>query len=302
MNKLLVVLVLLLVLGSAVAIAGEPVNVLSNYFFHSRQDLEEIPNDYTSMEKDGSSAQGAMIRDFPAVGAASFDEAQKPSVSLFNGDLAFSVPLTSVSDVNDLSLGLSLNYNSHIDQLTRPENWDGAQPGWVGAGWSLDVGSINYDVENYKMYITAPGVSGELLGDGFSGDKVVEYDPYTQVFIDGYTPGLEQGEVVLTDGTIYEFDHSRQAPKFERKTTVYSSIAWTQKYNEEWNAYGYDSPYVQHSAFLNSPDFTSEDTQIIDDIDSVPPTQYGVVTSDDNCYLPTYYQGWPMYGPITSSH
>jgi RHS repeat-associated protein len=96
--------------------------------------------------------------------------------SLFTGDVAFSVPITSVGGVT-----ISLNYNSNIQTLVKLSN-SVQQAGWVGLGWTLELGSIKADingtrdVNDDKYYFVSSTGTSELIHQSGNDFILKEYN------------------------------------------------------------------------------------------------------------------------------
>lgn len=83
--------------------------------------------------------------------------------NLFTGDVNFALPIASIG-----GLDLALSYNSNVHPIITTPNWK-SQSGWVGVGWTLEIGSITADINKTidpsddKYYYQGSEVSSELL-------------------------------------------------------------------------------------------------------------------------------------------
>jgi hypothetical protein len=75
-----------------------------------------------------------------------------PQVGLNAGGLNYSYPLSLPAGPGGFQPSLPLNYSS--GSVNENHGWQSASP-WVGQGWSLDLGSINWAQENVTPNGTA---------------------------------------------------------------------------------------------------------------------------------------------------
>jgi YD repeat-containing protein len=124
--------------------------------------------------------------------------------SQFTGDVAFSIPLARMGGVD-----VMLRYNSNVHTIVGAENRY-SPPGWVGVGWSLNLGSIHADINNTKdpsddrYFYVGPDFSSELIPA--SGNEYFLRD-YRHWKIERLvTEGTLVGwTIILEDGTIQRF-------------------------------------------------------------------------------------------------
>lgn len=126
--------------------------------------------------------------------------------SLFTGDVSFSVPVGSIG-----SMGVNLSYISNIHKLIHAGIKD-APTGWVGLGWSLNLGSIVADnngtrdaTDDHYFYISSSGTS-ELISIGASNDFRLKEYQYWKITRSLDSEGNIIGWTIVTDdGTTMRF-------------------------------------------------------------------------------------------------
>jgi len=126
--------------------------------------------------------------------------------NLFTGTAAFSIPITSIGGLN-----VALNYSSNVHKLVRAGNQT-QQAGWVGLGWTLNLGSIiadingTQDVSDDRYYYVSSEGTTELIN--ISGDdfmlKEYKYWKITRK-VDPITHNLVGWKIVMDNGIIMRF-------------------------------------------------------------------------------------------------
>ncbi len=141
--------------------------------------------------------------------AASLPTIDSFQVSEFIGAGTYSMPFWTPPGPGGLQPSLSLSYNSQmIDNSSLY-----TQASWVGAGWSLDTGSIirimhdtDDDTSDDTFTIAVAGIGSTLLPVNESG-TVTTYrtadESYNKIEYDSST---ESWTVTTTTGTVYEFE------------------------------------------------------------------------------------------------
>ena len=117
--------------------------------------------------------------------------------SVFTGAAAYKVPIEVPPGRNSMTPEISLVYNSYLGN------------GWVGVGWTLDMGAIqrstkfglDYTADNYVF--TSSGSKDDLVarsewGTGYYGNKIEE--TFSKYYFNNTTGGWE---VSTKDGTRY---------------------------------------------------------------------------------------------------
>ncbi|MBV6419610.1 MAG: hypothetical protein DAHOPDDO_00833 [Ignavibacteriaceae bacterium] len=136
--------------------------------------------------------------------------------SLFTGDVAFSVPITNIGGIS-----VALNYTSNVHKLVRADNKD-AQAGWVGLGWSLNLGSIVADINGTRdvsddkyFFVSASGSSEMILISG--NDFMLKEYQYWKITrsVDG-NGNLIGWTIILDDGTKMRFGN------YDKNTSTFS--------------------------------------------------------------------------------
>jgi YD repeat-containing protein len=135
--------------------------------------------------------------------------------SQYTGDVSFSVPLTKVGAVP-----VQLQYNSNVSkQLTADSNL--APTGWIGLGWSLNVGSIVGEISNTPdvdddkyFYVDADGCSEIMQPD--SGVFELQNCKAWKITCNRTSAGYVKGwTIVREDGTIMRFgNYDRDSADF----------------------------------------------------------------------------------------
>lgn len=141
--------------------------------------------------------------------------------SLFTGDVAFTVPITTIGGIN-----IALNYNSNIHKLVHANNKN-AQAGWVGLGWSLNIGTIAADIngtidvsDDRYFYLSSSG-STELVPISGNVFMLKEYQ-YWKITrsLDG-NGNLTGWTITLDDGTKMRFgNYNKDTDVFLFDTTL----------------------------------------------------------------------------------
>jgi YD repeat-containing protein len=135
--------------------------------------------------------------------------------SQYTGDVSFSVPLTKVGAVP-----VQLQYNSNVNkQLTADSNL--APTGWIGLGWSLNVGSIVGEISNTPdvdddkyFYVDADG-SSEIMQPDSGVFEPQNYKAW-KITCNRTSAGYVKGwTIVREDGTIMRFgNYDRDSADF----------------------------------------------------------------------------------------
>lgn len=118
-------------------------------------------------------------------------------VGLFSGGAIYSTELQLPAGAGGLTPRLTLTYDGTAPNGMYGPNGEGS--GWVGIGWSLNLGSIN------KERLTLNGVSEELVRDGDSNRYHTKHETFFK--IESHVNGDGAGHWLVTDkgGTQYYF-------------------------------------------------------------------------------------------------
>jgi RHS repeat-associated protein len=119
-------------------------------------------------------------------------------VALFTGDAAFSYELDTPAGAGGLRLPLTLRYSGALpNAMTSETNYDG---GWVGAGWTLDLGQIQAPKDR-PAAITLDGLSGEMVDHtqlayaaGTVTEPDLDADPFPTERCDQFFGGYDAGD------------------------------------------------------------------------------------------------------------
>ena len=164
----------------------------------AQEQLKSEGKSYKGKQSRGkqSSTLGASDRDFSGE-------------SLFTGDVAFSVLITSIG-----GLQVALNYSSNVHKAVWASNAV-QQSGWIGLGWSLQFGSIIADHNNTAdesddryFYVDGNG-SAELILESGSSYRLKDYKYWK---ITKHSGAFASGwEILREDGTIMRFGNYNHA-------------------------------------------------------------------------------------------
>src|SRR5437867_1786372 len=123
---------------------------------------------------------------------------------LYTGDVSFSIPITTIG-----GLGVTLQYNSNVHTQVRADN-NVLQSGWVGLGWTLNLGSIiadennTKDITDDKYFLMNESGRHELIVESAASNsfklKDYRYWKISRHLQNGYPIGLT---VIRYDGTKY---------------------------------------------------------------------------------------------------
>ena len=137
------------------------------------------------------------------------------NVSLYTGDLTFPVALATVGGVE-----VKLQYNSNIFKRVRSDNRL-SPSGWVGMGWSLNLGSIHAEISNTAdvwddHYYYSDGDGSSEIVQLSTGEFVLQDGRPWRITRDTNVSGYVQGWVIIKDdGTICRFgNYDRTAGAF----------------------------------------------------------------------------------------
>jgi len=125
--------------------------------------------------------------------------------SLYTGDVAFSAPITEIGGV-----AVALAYNSNVHKLVRADNAV-LQAGWVGLGWTLNLGSNTADINNTRdvsddryFYIAATG-SSELLLQSGNSFRLKDYQYWLITRHLDVSGNIIGWTIIREDGTTYRY-------------------------------------------------------------------------------------------------
>jgi hypothetical protein len=148
------------------------------------------------------------------------------SINLFTGDLSLPLNLISLPGKGDLSIDISINYNSNIQDVVEVWNLD-APTSAVGLGWSLSSSQIIVDNkmtgnrEDDEYYLSEGGVSTRLVCIG-SNSGVKSYRTKTfSNWIITFTASQEKWEITKEDGTKFIYGDQNSS-----RNTVQWIVKW----------------------------------------------------------------------------
>lgn len=124
--------------------------------------------------------------------------------SLFTGDVAFSI---AISDAKGVTAALRYNSNAHKAVIADNKV---SQSGWIGLGWSLNLGSIQGDINNTrdpgddKYFFVGPDFSSELIHDTGNSFMLREYR-YWKITREVSNSNIVGWTIVHEDGTIQRY-------------------------------------------------------------------------------------------------
>jgi hypothetical protein len=159
-------------------------------------------------------------------------------VSEFTGAATYSYPLWTPPGAGGMTLPLSLNYNS---QAVDDTLLGLTQSGWVGMGWSLDVGYVRRNDGSSKLVtsddtfsVVAGGISSRIVQ--ISGGYMAEEADFTRV---EYTNNT--WKIWTKDGAVYTFggsDESRAKTLFVNDCEADPMVTWYWGLSSVTNKFG----------------------------------------------------------------
>lgn len=174
-----------------------------------------------------------------------------PQSSLFTGAATLSVPIIVPPGRADLAPNLSLNYNSY------------QKNGWIGLGWSLDLGSIQRSTKHGVSYADdeyvamAGGSSSELVsrndwGSNYYGSKIE--GEFSKFYFNTATDGWE---VTAKDGRKFFYGTTSASRQYNPYYT-YNVFKWCLDRVEDVNGNYMTLSYTkdQGQIYLDRIDYT----------------------------------------------
>lgn len=156
---------------------------------------------YKRVAADGQSYKGKA----KTTGSGTGSDRDFSGESLYTGDVAFSAPITEIGGI-----GVALTYNSNVHKLVRADNAV-LQAGWVGLGWTLNLGSITADINNTRdvsddryFFVDAAGGSELILQSGNSF-RLKDYQYWLITRHLDASGNLIGWTIIREDGTIYRY-------------------------------------------------------------------------------------------------
>ncbi len=149
------------------------------------------------------------------------------SVSLYNGQVSFPLPLLDVPGRNGLDLTIALAYNSNV--LTQATTWNLMAPtGMLGLGWMLPIDRIlatsgeSAIPGGRQFYFAGAGTSGELVATGTTDDGSISFALTGYAFWKIlYDPSRERWEITRENGDTFIYGDSTSG-----RDTVQWGVAW----------------------------------------------------------------------------
>jgi RHS repeat-associated protein len=191
-------------------------------------------------------------------------------VSEFTGAATYSYPLWTPPGAGGMTLPLSLNYNS---QAVDDTLLGLTQSGWVGMGWSLDVGYVRRNDGHSKLVtsddtfsVVAGGISSRIVQ--ISGGYMAEEADFTRV---EYTNNT--WKIWTKDGAVYTFggsDASRAKTLFGNDCEADPMVTWY------WGLSSVTNKFGQSVTVSYAP----KQTQTIRTPRCSPPPEYAYYTNE----------------------
>ena len=184
--------------------------------------------------------------------AASLPSIDSFQVSNFTGAGTYSMPFWTPPGPGGLQPSLNLSYSSQVIDSSSLYT----QASWVGAGWSLDTGSIvrimhdtDDDTSDDTFTISVAGIGSTLLPVSESG-AVTIYRTANESFNKiEYDSSTEIWTVWAKTGTVYEFDHRVKTHTTDgcAATSGDLNIIWRWSLSSVTNIHGKTLDYSYHT-------------------------------------------------------